>query len=174
MRKLFTLILVAVILQSCSPTFKLIPLKGKYDKPNTFYFDKSQDEVWNGLMKVMVQKGLSIKSFERASGVIFGDVTYAMPQTYEDDKGQLLYNDAYIVTEKVFDGTTTYVPYAVNAKWNILVYQQNSKTALYVNVFDIITNSRTQLYPLNIYYFGYYKAVSTGNFEKMIADSIKF
>ena len=172
MRKLFTLILVAAILQSCSPIFKIIPLKGKYDKSNTFYFEKSQDEVWNGLMKVMVQKGLSIKSFERASGVLFGDDTYSMTKTYEDDKGQLMQNDAYIVTEKEFDGNTTHIPYAVNAKWNILVYQQNGKTALYINLFDIFSSSSFS--PNGITNLGYYKAVSTGNFEKMIADSIKF
>jgi hypothetical protein len=171
MRKLFTLILVAVILQSCSPTFKIIPLKGKYDKPNTFYFEKSQDEVWNGLMKVMVQKGLSIKSFERASGVIFGEDTYSMTKTYEDDKGQLLYNDAYIVTEKEFDGITTRIPYGINAKWNILVYQQNGKTALYINLFDMTSVTFTEL--SGIIFTWRYKAVSTGNFEKMIADSIK-
>ena len=98
MRKIFTLILVAVTLQSCTNT--VVPLKGNYTKSNTFYFDKSENEVWTGLMAVLCDKGFSVKSMEKSSGVIFGDkYDFSLVASAEDSKGELVAKDAYIVTK---------------------------------------------------------------------------
>ena len=172
MRKLFTLLLFVILVQSCS-TYKKIPIKGDYKIANTFYFDKTQDEVWNSVMKHVVQNGLSIKSFERASGVLFGDDFISNSKTYEDDKYQLGNKNAYFVTEKKYDGTTTYVPYSIEGKFNIYVYQEKGKTALYINLFNLYP--RTPIYPTTVSVStSDLKVLSLGNFEKLIAESLKF
>jgi hypothetical protein len=171
MRKLFTLVLVAIILQSCA-IGKTVPLKGNYENPNIFYFDKSLNEVWGGLMKVIVQKGLSVSSFEKESGVIFGNEIIFFSKTYEDEKGNLVDKNAYMVSEKFEDGEFTIIPTFVKAKISFLIYPEKTKTALYINIFNEIgerINNNQKVFAPAIY-----RAESTGNFEKMIADSIKF
>ncbi len=172
MRKLSTLLLFVLLVQSCT-SIKTIPIKGDYKNANTFYFDKSQDEVWNSVMKYIVQNGLSIKSFERASGVLFGDGFISNSNTYEDDKYQLINKNAYFVTEKKYDGTTTYVPYSIEGKYNIYVYQEKGKTALYINLFNLYPRIPTYTTTVSVSTYDL-KVLSLGNFEKMIADSLKF
>lgn len=167
MKKLLTFITISILLQSCAET--LPPLKGNYAKPNTFYFDKSESEVWSGLMTVLCDKGLSVKSFEKSSGVIFGDkYDFSLVASAEDSKGELVAKDAYIVTKHTyFTGKTYILPDQIMADWNIRVFTFDGKTALKVNIKNIISKN-------NLSKSVFYEAKSTGNFEKMIADSITF
>lgn len=170
MKRLITIIVVSMLLQSCG-TGKTIPLKGKYQNPNVFYFDKTIDDVWNGLMKVIVQKGISVQSFEKSSGVIFGDEVIFFLKTYENEKGELVDKNAHIVTEKFINGEYTVVPSFAKARCNFLVYQQGLKTVLYINVYNEIGES---IGDKRTFSPSIYRAESTGNFEKMIADAIVF
>jgi hypothetical protein len=158
---------MSILLQSCDSG--RIPLKGKYENPNTFYFEKSENEVWSGLMAVLCDKGLSVKSMDKFSGVIFGDrYDFSSVSSAENDKGQLVNKGAFLVTEYVvFTGTTYILPNFITADWNMRIFQHEGKTALKVNVKNIV--SKYQLAQTIIY-----NAKSTGNFEKMIADSIAF
>jgi hypothetical protein len=168
MRKLFTLIFVAVTLQSCLES--KVPIKGSYTNPNTFYFEKTEDEVWKGLMAVICDKGLSIKSMDKFSGVIFGDkYDFGLNASAEHAKDKLVNKEAFIVTEYVvYNGSTYILPSSITADWNIRIFQYEGKTALKINVKNIVSK-----YPSG-QSFIYYDAKSTGNFEKLIADSIVF
>lgn len=167
MKRLFTALTLAIIFQSCMEG--RIPLKGNYQNPNTFYFDQKENEVWNGLMAVLCDRGLSVKSMDKSSGVIFGDkYDFTSVSSAENSKGQLVTKDALIVTQYVvFTGRTYVLPNQITADWNIRVYPFEGKTALKINLKNIVSK-----YQLSQAIF--YQAESTGNFEKFIADSIKF
>ncbi len=169
MRKLFTLVLVAIILQSCSTT--LVPLKGDYRQHNTFYFERTQAEVWDAVIKVVMRKGLSIKFMERVSGVISGDkANFENVATYEDVKGNIVNKNAFVVTQLLYDdGRYQLYPNYIVGDWNILVYQENGKTALNINLVNLESKQIDPKIPTR-----HYEIMSTGNFERMIADSIVF
>ena len=66
-----------------------------------------------------------------------------------------------------FTGKTYILPDQIIADWNIRLFPFEGKTALKVNIKNIVSkNSLSKSV--------YYDAKSTGNFEKMIADSIVF
>ncbi len=167
MKRLITIIVVSTLLQSCDNS--RVPLKGKYENPNTFYFEKSETEVWTGLMAVLCDKGMSVKSMDKFSGVIFGDrYDFTALSSAEDSKGQLVNKNAFLVSQYVvYTGITYVLPNLITADWNVRIFQHEGKTALKVNVKNI--SAKYQLSQTS-----FYDAKSTGNFEKMIADSIKF
>lgn len=156
-----------MLFQSCMEG--RIPLKGNYQNPNTFYFDQKESEVWSGLMAVLCDRGLSVKSMEKSSGVIFGDrYDFTSVSSAENSKGQLVTKDALIVTQHVvFTGRAYVLPDQITADWNIRVFTYEGKTAMKINVKNIMSKSR-------LAQSVFYQAESTGNFEKFIADSIKF
>lgn len=168
MKKLITFITVSILLQSCASGSE-IGLKGNYQNPNTFYFDRNENEVWSGLMAVLCDKGMSVKSMDKSSGVIFGDkYDFTNQSSAENAKGQLVNKDAFIVSQYVvFTGTNYILPNQISADWNIRIFKAEGKTALKVSVKNIV--SKYTLSQSSIY-----DAKSTGNFEKLIADSITF
>lgn len=168
MKKLITFITISILLQSCAGGAGTA-LKGNYQNPNTFYFEKSESEVWTGLMAVLCDKGMSVKSMDKFSGVIFGDrYDFTALSSAENSKGQLVNKDAFLVSQHVvFTGTTYVLPSLITADWNMRIFQHDGKTALKVNIKNIVSK-----YGLSTPIF--YDAKSTGNFEKMIADSIVF
>ena len=171
MKKLITtLLFIATLTQSCE-TYKLIPLKGTYKNPKTFYFDKSFDEVWSATIKTVMKEGYSIHFLDKPSGAIVGVRTNLYNvSTHEDEKGNLANKQAFVVTEKVETGVSYIVPSDIKGDWNILVYPENGKMALNINFLNIDARPGTTLKNSP----HYYNAVSTGNFEKTIAESLKF
>lgn len=168
MKRLITFITVLILLQSCAGGSDIL-LKGNYTKPNTFYFDKNENEVWSGLMAVICDKGLSVKSIDKLSGVIFGDkYDFSLISSAENSKGELVTKNAFIVTQHVvFTGTNYILPDQIMADWNIRIFTFEGKTAMKINIKNIVSKNRLSQTV-------FYDAKSTGNFEKMIADSISF
>jgi hypothetical protein len=168
MKRFITFIMIALLLQSCAGGSE-IGLKGNYQNPNTFYFDRTESEVWSGLMAVLCDKGLSVKSMDKSSGVIFGDkYDFTNQSSAENAKGQLVSKDAFIVSQYVvFTGTNYILPNQISADWNIRIFQHEGKTAMNVNVKNIVSKYSSSVTIV-------YEAKSTGNFEKLIADSISF
>ena len=175
MKKIFTLILVAIILQSCATVNtqdSIIRIKGRYNNPDTFYFsDRTQEEVWNATVKLICKAGYSVKFMEKVSGVIFLDKTdFLDVSTTENNKG-LENPEAFVVTGKQLIYGMTLKPSNVIADWNIRIFQDNGKTAININLKNI--KSITPINTVNTQSI-VYESKSTGNFEKMIADSIVF
>ena len=88
---------------SCASTkINVIPLKGTYPvTPIQITTEKKFDEVWEKLVDVFAQKGLSIKIIDRSSGLIVSDRSL-LTATVENNDGSLLYcNRIYSCTKSL-------------------------------------------------------------------------
>jgi len=186
MKKLLLLALFPII-YSCAP--KIIPVKGNYATlPMTFNSDKPVAEVWDKLIDLFAQKGLSIKLIDKSSGLIVSDNS-GITATWENKSGTLVHPDAYIVVPKRYNNnaqrevgvTTIYTtksklknPDLVKGEWNVRIKSSGSGTIINVNLVNV-----QYLYYTGVSYskvptwsaLPSYK--TTGQFEKLIADYIK-
>ena len=173
LKLLFSATIVAtVLLTGCA--YKITPLKGSYsDKPFEITSDKSKDQVWDKLIDFFAQKGLSIKIIDRSSGLIISDRS-SLTWTFEDSKGKLIDPTAWIVIEKNVDPGPNKVikPSSVAGDWNVRIKElPNNKTVINVNLVNIKAKKEfSSKYGSSEYEI---KALSTGNFEKIISDIIK-
>ena len=100
MKKLLLIISVS-LLTSCAS--KVIPLKGSYPTtPIEITSTKSFDDVWDNLVDMFAQKGLSIKIIDRSSGLIVSDRS-KLSTTIENKKGGLQDPTAFIVVPKTMN-----------------------------------------------------------------------
>jgi hypothetical protein len=175
MKKILTFITVAAMLQSCGQG-SMIPLKSDYSKiQNTFYSDKSKDVVWNNIVELFSKNGIGIQLIDKSSGLIISNKTdYSKTATTENASGKLLNEKAYVVVES-YDAPMRIVPAEnISATWNIRLFEKDNKTGININLTNI---EATTTFPPSQYTRGLvlkYDAKSTGNFEKLIADSIVF
>ena len=162
-----------LFLASCVST-KTIAVKGSYlQRPFEVISENSKDAVWDKLIDLFAQKGLSIKIIDRSSGLIISEET-ALLWSWEDAKGTAQKREAWVVIPKVIDiaNKKPIKPYRVTGEWNVRIKQNSEgKTVINVNLvnFKAIENPRTTLYPQT----ALTGAQSTGIFEKIIADSIQ-
>lgn len=165
---------------------KIIPVQGSYPAtPMTFSSEKSTDQVWDKLIDLFAQNGLSIKLIDKSSGLIISDNS-AITATWEGKGGVLYHPDANIVVPKYLNSNLqmqvgiTY-PYPdrkiikkadiVHGEWNVRIKKAETGTLINVNLVNVqyetpTLKGGTQLKTLTTY-------KSTGRFEKMIADFIK-
>lgn len=183
------LVLPFLIIIACSPTKKIIPLRGTY--PNTpieISSSKSFDQAWDRLIDLFAQNGLSIKIIDRSSGLLVSD-QIMLNTTIEDKNGVLFDTSAYIVIPKYYNSSVRrYVPISkiiagpyvsksyidepdpVYGSWNVRIKKNGEGSVINVNLVNIFyyTTSTNGL-PIQKY-LNLYK--STGRFEKMIAHII--
>lgn len=189
MKLTFTIIL-AICLTGC--TDKLYPIKGQY--PNTpieIPTSNNFDQVWEKLIDMFAQQGLSIKIIDRTSGLIISDRSL-LQTTIEDTKGRLIDTSAFIVIQThrnpisgLTEPITGYSPklptkghsrevQPVSGDWNVRVKKSESGCIINVNLTNIRFEQTLAGYygkaptPIVISAFR-----STGVFEKTIADIIK-
>lgn len=165
--------LLMILFFSCA--VKIIPLKGNYpDKPYEIIVDKSKDKVWDNIIDLFAQKGLSIKIIDRSSGLIISERT-ALTWTYEDKNGKLENLSAWAVVPKIYDpGANRIVGYYnVSGDWNIRIKDaQDGKTVLNVNLVNITSENPYKSY-LSQATSPIPGAKTTGVFEELIAIAIK-
>lgn len=175
-------VLLTIVLTSCS--IKVIPLKGQYpDKPHMDTTNLSKDAVWDKVIDFFAQKGLPIKLVDRSSGLIISEKT-ALIASYEDMKGFPIKKDAWVVIPKMIDPNSRkpFPLHPIAGEWNIRVKELPDKRTL-INV-NLVNLSQTE----NILVSSGLKKgtvsqekamtrqldyMSTGNFEKMIAEYIQ-
>ncbi len=175
MKKKFFAFVIAVTLTSCFGG--MIPLKGKYqDAPFQATSTNNKEVVWGKVIDMFAQKGLSIKIIDKSSGLIVSERSKLL-WTYEDKNGQLENSDAHIVIEKPKKQGVGVInpqePLAVTGEWNIRVKDSdNGGTLINVNLVNI-----KQTIPGANRYSGNQEVsvsgTSTGNFEKIIYDTVK-
>ena len=87
-------------MQSCAT---MTPLKNDYSKvQNTFYTDKSKDEVWSKIVELFSTNGIGIGLIDKSSGLIVSSKTdFLSKTTTETQTGQLVDKTGYIVREKM-------------------------------------------------------------------------
>lgn len=183
MKRLLLLIPV-VLLFSCSQ--KIMPLKGSYPKtPIEITSTKGFDEVWDKLVDLFAQNGLSIKIIDRSSGLIISG-SASLPATVENKDLSLQDPSAYIVVPKIYSQSSQrYIPITkmiagpyvsksyidkvdpVSGEWNVRIKKAGSGTIVNVNLVNL-TYSVLQDKIIRQTTLTDYK--STGVFEKTITD----
>lgn len=182
------IVLVSAYLLSCSQ--KIYPVIGKYPEPPIeIKSSKTFDQVWDNVIDMFAQKGLSIRIIDRSSGLIISDKS-ALSVTIEDNKGIPLDPNAFIVVPKYKD-KNTYKMVPVTGRWyntitkkmennsafgdwNIRVKKTDGGCLINVNITNmnyskqVIINSKKidQLIALS-------SGKTTGVFENYIANYIK-
>jgi len=185
MKRLCAFFLLTLYLSSCAT--KIIPIKGSYpSQPIIVTSDKSVSEVWDRLIDLFAQNGLSIKLIDKSSGLIISDNS-AITATWEKKDMTLYHPDAYIVTSKYFNGKAyaevgiTQLasnkadlknPSVCRGEWNVRIKPAGSGSSINVNLVNVkyqaVNLSLRGTEWVNLTNFR-----STGNFEKKIADMIK-
>lgn len=188
MKKVLAILLSTIILASCS--IKEIPIAGTYQKtPVVITSTKSFDQVWDKLIDLFAQRGISIKLIDRSSGLIVSDKT-VLQATIEDKNGSLVEPRALIVVPKYKDGSTgRYLPitgsisgpYAtkvdanpVYGDWNVRIKKTDTGCTINVNIVNVFFYER-----VNVGYSAIEQArtvskyQTTGIFENDIANFIK-
>ncbi len=176
------------LLLSCAAP-KVIPLKGNYPtQPIEITSNKNFDELWDKLIDVFAQKGLSIKIIDRSSGLVVSDRSL-LPATIEDKNGNLMDPAAYIVVPKIYNKVAkrfipitkiitgpyvskSYVDKAdpVSGDWNVRIKKTNTGTVINVNIVNITYTSLENKIQKETILQDY---KSTGVFERTLADLIK-
>lgn len=172
MKKLFAILLLFTF-YSCG--VKIVPLKGHYlDKPYEIATEKNFDQVWDKVVDFFSQKGLYIRLIDRTSGLIVSGKSQLI-WTYERKNGLPLNSNAWVVVEKQIDKSTGDIlkPYVVYGDWNVRIKSlPDGRTNINVNLVNILAKrlSNNPAFPTEEVEI---EAVSTGNFEKLIADYLK-
>lgn len=178
MKRVTYVALLIFLFNSCS--YKTIYLKGSYQtKPFETVTTSSLNEVWDKLIDLFAQKGLGIKLIDKSSGLIVAHNSL-VPVTRENEKGQLVDPTAWVVSTSIYEPGSRkyYYPTTASVEWNVRIKDLgNNTTSINVNMVNILANTVvTQINP--VFVSGTSTsvntaAVSTGVFEKIIADLIK-
>lgn len=183
MKKL--LCLFSVISFASCMSIKVIPLSGTYPTtPIVFYSDKSFDKVWDNIIDMFAQKGISIRVIDRASGLIVSDKS-KLSWTFEDfkngknkkDRHIKFDKDAFVVLEQMIDPwrKRPFTPDPVTGDWNVRIKKDGDRTSINVNLNNITATYERDYYTQNHLTFAAIevKGKTTGVFEKMIFDIVK-
>lgn len=183
LRSTYKYLLVGIVLLGCSD--KVIPIKGSYPTPPIQQrTEKSFDEVWDKLVDVFAQKGLSIKIIDRSSGLIVSGA-YQLETTIEDKNNNLLNPKAYIVVAKTHETgsgkdvpitgygfakkTGKMIPTDAFGELNVRIKKDGSGSIINVNLVNVYYESLINKVPTKINLVSYR---TTGVFEKELADLI--
>jgi uncharacterized lipoprotein len=174
--KIYTLLFFSLLFISCAMP-KPIALKGNYTTdPKVIETDTEFDKVWDKLIDLFSQKGLSIKIIDRSSGLIISERA-ALPSTTEKNDGTLKDPGAFAVVPKKYDRyAKKFFPVheEITGEWNVRIKKAGDKTSINVNIVNIRGES-------SVYSGGAIRSIevscsscrSTGYFERIISEIIK-
>jgi hypothetical protein len=164
--KTLYLVVVALLVSSCG-SVKYHAITSKSTLPDTYYSDKTKDEVWSKTIEYFAKSGFGIKVIDKSSGLIVTD-KYDFDKLYtsEDDKGFLVNKDALLVCSHYSFMNNVYAN-RVSGNWNIRIFEDKGKTAVNVN----ITNIEAKYIPDSPYY-NKFECKSTGLFESKVFETV--
>lgn len=162
--RFFLLIFAFVFLQSC--TTSVVALRGKYQEgPVKSKIERPFESVWESVIDLIAETGVSVKMIDKASGLIIADVaSFSGLLSFEEPKGDLANSKAHIVIERLnSDFPNSANKYDATAIWNMRVKPiADNTTVVSVNLHSI----RVDKSPLPL------RGKSTGTFEKWLIDGI--
>jgi hypothetical protein len=151
-----------------------------------FNSEKSFEKVWDNLIDLFAQKGLSIRIIDKSSGLIISQKSL-LSASMEDKNGQVIDRDAYIVVPstkvngRIIPVTGTKSGAYATSKaikaipvygdWNVRVKPNGSGSTINVNITDVIYESISGASIKTPIALSGYK--STGVFEKELSELIK-
>ena len=161
------LIILSFIVLGCTP-LQTVVLKGNYNTTHQKEINKPLDQVWSSVIDVLAQKGLEVKTIDKASGIVISEKTSFMGAfTIENSDGTLKEPKALIVVEPKKSGSGTMVlPEKIHGSWNIRVKESTpGNTMVSVNITGIEATTTIVLAYTSpvVWDFG---GRSTGVFEK--------
>ncbi|TLV00406.1 hypothetical protein [Dyadobacter luticola] len=163
-RFLIITICTFVHLQSC--TTSVVPLRGKYQEGSVkSKIEKPFESVWESVIDLIAETGVSVKMIDKASGLIIADIaSFSGLLSFEESRGDLANPKAHIVIERLnSDFPNSANKYDATAIWNMRVKPLSGNvTVVSVNLHSIRVDKA--LLPL--------RGKSTGNFEKWLIDGI--
>lgn len=171
MKILLCFVLSLFFLSSCA---SVVPLTRDYANKNvsTFETNLSVDMVWSKVIDFFSEKGISIQTVDKSSGLIVSGI-YSFTGKITVEKGDgFLNNDAWVVCGCMLgdDGVTVYPPNVANGNFNVRVKEDGAKTKLIVNLVNLDFRNTVVVYgsPVNVVR----PSASTGGFEKMVAKYV--
>jgi hypothetical protein len=173
-------LILAIAFTSCFTSKGLIvPPKSQYPTTPIIITSSNQfDVVWDKLIDLFAQKGLSIKIIDRSSGLIISEKTM-LTHTTERNNGTLKDSLAFTVGPRHYDkNTKKYNNYYFSAvgEWNVrLKKADNGGTLINVNLVNIEAQPYVpgSLSNQSVAYLPASACRTTGVFEKIISDIIK-
>jgi len=172
--KLLTLIISCLFLYSCS-VHKVIPVSEDHYDSKTIETSASFDQVWDKLIDLFAQNGMSIKVIDRSSGVIVSE-RGLVPSTIELDPGKLKNPTAYAVSPKVRYATRDKsLYYELTGEWSVRLKKSDKGTVISINIGNV--EGKYVAYDDHSNAIVYTKHCptcrSTGVFEENISNFIK-
>lgn len=167
MKYLF-LLTVFFCLYSCSSTKVVTNAPSSY----TIQSNKNFEQTWTDVIDYVSRVGTSIRTIDKASGLIITDeYSFTKSYTYETKDGQLQDNSAYVVLNKKKGSFgVTIKPDFITGNFNIRVKPTSNGSSITVNLVNLKAATTVGK---NMYGGGghleYYTVKSTNVFEKELA-----
>lgn len=153
-----------------------MPVKGNYPSPRILETQSSFDQVWDKLIDLFAQKGLSIKIIDRSSGLIVSERA-VLSATTETDDGIPKNKTAFAVGPKIFDRYNKKwkpIYISLTGEWNVRIKKVDDKTTINVNIVNIEGAIPKTNYSIRtVDYVRCASCKSTGVFETIISNEIK-
>jgi hypothetical protein len=168
-----------ILFYGCS--IKTLSLKGRYpETPIVYKTDNSFDKVWDRLVDLFAQQGLTIKIIDKSSGLMISSNS-VMPATVENKNGEMLDPTAYIVIPRIKNGNLVYPvsgwkninkrnlgPHDVYGEWNVRIKPDGAGATINVNITNVSFIENSSSRPTSLYDYK-----STGVFEKTIFELVR-
>jgi len=171
-------ILIAVscfVLCSCVSIQPIQLMHTYQETPYSFTVQKSTDEVWSKIIDVFSEKGFTINTIDKSSGLIITtDYSFAGSIAYELPSGLISDSTAFVVasTEGLdFSSENRIVPNIVNGNFNVRIKQEGQGTKVAVNITNL--RAKSSAYLNTIKQNTEFQAKSTGVFERKLEELIK-
>ena len=136
------ILLVSALLIISIKGFGQKSLKGTYQNtPYEIQTSKPFDTVWSNLIDLFATKGISIKTIDKADGLIVSEKTsFLNSYTFENKKGKLIDTTAFVVTcrPRGLDPLTDII-----GVWNVRIKVVGGKTV--INVRHIPKSYRSEI-----------------------------
>lgn len=175
MKNYILIAVVALILSSCASIQPIQLMHTYQETPYSFTIQKSVDEVWSKIIDVFSEKGFTISTIDKSSGLIISsDYSFKGSICYELPSGLISDSTAFVVvsTEALdFSSENKIVPDIVNGNFNVRIKQDGQLTKVFVNITNL--SARSSAYINTIKQNTQFQVKSTGVFERKLEELIK-
>lgn len=167
MKKIYFFVVMGFILTACSTSTPM--LNNNYNRPKSFTTQKSFDYVWDNVIDLFAESGITVSNIEKSSGFIAANgIEFNNRYTVENKNDKRYDPDAYfVIPNNKFDRV------AITASFNVRLRKNDDGT---VTVSVNLPNLKATAYKRDIW-TGIATAkqidiASTGVFEQNIFDAI--
>ncbi len=175
MKKYFLILLSIAIFSSCASVQHIQLMHTYQETPYTFTIQKSVDEVWSKIIDVFSEKGFTISTIDKSSGLIItSDYSFNGSIGYELRSGFISDSTAFVVVSTeglTIDGESKIIPDLVNGNFNVRIKQEGTGTKVAVNITNL--RAKSSMYFNTTKQNTEFQAKSTGVFERKLEQLIK-